>query len=219
MKKIVLLVASILATLHSVASHSSNDSNNPLILSPSDGIINHGSHYSHKSHSSHYSTAFSIQHDSVCNVTPDIIKIAEEGINSMYENYVNRESSTTLFRLKNAGTITTKQQKKIAKSLKKQAIIIEIVLSRIYISSHNEIIKSFNNEVIIHMNPEDKCLFISYVVKGVSRDFTEFPLGGGKMVIPLSSENTTFYQINQNNCVIDNKRDWMYKITQNLTIL
>lgn len=55
MKKIVLLVASILATLHSIASRSSNDSNNPLILSPSDGIYNHGSHASHRSHASHYS--------------------------------------------------------------------------------------------------------------------------------------------------------------------
>lgn len=50
MKKIVLLVASILATLHSIASRSSNDSSNPLILSPSDGIYNHGSHASHRSH-------------------------------------------------------------------------------------------------------------------------------------------------------------------------
>jgi len=55
MKKIVLLVASILATLHSIASRSGNDSNNPLILSPSDGIYNHGSHASHASHRSHYS--------------------------------------------------------------------------------------------------------------------------------------------------------------------
>ena len=55
MKKIVLLVASILATLNSIASRNSNDSNNPLILSPSDGIYNHGSHASHRSHSSHYS--------------------------------------------------------------------------------------------------------------------------------------------------------------------
>ena len=50
MKKIVILVASILATLHSIASRSSNDSNNPLVLSPSDGIYNHGSHASHASH-------------------------------------------------------------------------------------------------------------------------------------------------------------------------
>ena len=63
MKKIVLLVASILATLHSIASRSSNDSNNPLILSPSDGIYNHGSHASHRSHVSHYSA-----HNSINNV-------------------------------------------------------------------------------------------------------------------------------------------------------
>ena len=50
MKKIVLLVASIFATLHSIASRSSNDSNNPLVLSPSDAIYNHGSHASHASH-------------------------------------------------------------------------------------------------------------------------------------------------------------------------
>lgn len=51
MKKIVLLVASILATLHSIANRSSNDiNNNSLILSPSDGIYNHGSHASHASH-------------------------------------------------------------------------------------------------------------------------------------------------------------------------
>lgn len=59
MKKIVLLVASILATLHSIVSCSSNESNNPLILSPSDGIYNHGSHASHRSHASHYSASSS----------------------------------------------------------------------------------------------------------------------------------------------------------------
>jgi len=76
MKKIVLLVASILATLHSIASRSSNDFNNPLILSPSDGIYNHGSH---RSHYSHYSMAFSMKTDSIGEIPSkaiDFIKLS-----------------------------------------------------------------------------------------------------------------------------------------------
>ncbi len=76
MKKIVLLVASILATLHSIASRSSNDYNNPLILSPSVGIYNHGSH---RSHFSHYSMAFSMKTDSIGEIPSkaiDFIKLS-----------------------------------------------------------------------------------------------------------------------------------------------
>ena len=68
MKRIVLLVASILATLNSIVSRNNNDSNNPLILSPSDGIYNHGSHGSHASHRSHYSMSITVKKDSTRNV-------------------------------------------------------------------------------------------------------------------------------------------------------
>ena len=77
MKKIVLLVASILATLHSTASRSSNDYNNPLILSPSDGINSFVT--SHSSHSSHYSMFFKMKADSIGEIPSkaiDFIKLS-----------------------------------------------------------------------------------------------------------------------------------------------
>lgn len=56
MKKIILLVASILTAIQTIANRSVERTNsNPLVLSPSDGIYNHGSHGSHASHCSHYS--------------------------------------------------------------------------------------------------------------------------------------------------------------------
>ena len=70
MKKIFLLVASVLATLQSIANRSSEETNsNPLILSPSDGIYNHGSHASHASHCSHYSMTITVKKDSVQNIS------------------------------------------------------------------------------------------------------------------------------------------------------
>lgn len=211
MKKIVLFVASVLSSLQSAANRNSNEViSSPLLLSPSDGIYNHGSH------NSHYSVAFSIQHDSINNVTPDIIKISTEGIKSMYENEVSRDVRSALIRLKNAGKITAKQHKKITKSLK-QNIIVEIELPHIYISSNNEIIKSFNNDVVIKMNPEEKCLLISYIIKGISTSSTKFPMGGGKIIIPLSSEIAIYYNIIDNkNCVIDSKKDWMNLIVKKM---
>ena len=214
MKKITVLVATILAVLQSKANRNGNNLDaNLLILSPSHSSFNHSSHYSHSS------SSFSIQHDSIYNVTPDIIKMSKEGIKFMYEHIVSKESGVALYGLKKSGKITANQYKKIAKSLK-QGIIVEIELSRIYISSHNEIIKSFNNEVIFQMNPEDKCLFISYEVKGISRSSTPFQIKKGEMIIPLSSENTIFYQINEyQNCVIEGKWNWMNNIIQKITNL
>lgn len=70
MKKIFLLVASVLAALQSIANRSSEETNsNPLILSPSDGIYNHGSHASHASHCSHYSMTITVKKDSVQNIS------------------------------------------------------------------------------------------------------------------------------------------------------
>lgn len=64
MKKIILLVASILAAIQSIANRSIEESNtNSLILSPSDGIYNHGSHASHASHCSHYSMTITVKKD------------------------------------------------------------------------------------------------------------------------------------------------------------
>lgn len=69
MKKIFLLVASVLAALQSIANRSSEETNsNPLILSPSDGIYNHGAHASHASHCSHYSMTITVKKDSARNV-------------------------------------------------------------------------------------------------------------------------------------------------------
>ena len=69
MKKIVLLVASVLAAIQSIAIRSVEGTNsNPLILSPSDGIYNHGSHASHASHCSHYSMSITVKKDSARNV-------------------------------------------------------------------------------------------------------------------------------------------------------
>ena len=69
MKKIVLLVASVLAALQSIANRSPEETNsNPLILSPSDEIYNHGFHASHASHCSHYSMTITVKKDSARNV-------------------------------------------------------------------------------------------------------------------------------------------------------
>lgn len=68
MKKAVLLVASVLAAIQSIANRNVDGTNsNPLILSPSDGIYNHGSHASHASHYSHYSMSISTKVDSLSN--------------------------------------------------------------------------------------------------------------------------------------------------------
>ena len=72
MKKIFLLVASVLATIQSFANRSVDGTNsNPLILSPSDGIYNHGSHASHASHCSHYSMSIIVKKDSARNVSQE----------------------------------------------------------------------------------------------------------------------------------------------------
>ena len=70
MKKIILLVASILTAIQTIANRSVERTNsNPLVLSPSDGIYNHGSHASHASHSSHYSMSITVKKDSAQNVS------------------------------------------------------------------------------------------------------------------------------------------------------
>lgn len=69
MKKVVLLVASVLAAIQSIANRCVEGANsNPLILSPSDGIYNHGSHASHASHTSHFSMVITTRADSVSEV-------------------------------------------------------------------------------------------------------------------------------------------------------
>jgi hypothetical protein len=66
MKKIILLVASVLAAIQSIANRNVEGTNsNSLILSPSDGIYNHGSHASHASHASHYSMTITARVDSI----------------------------------------------------------------------------------------------------------------------------------------------------------
>ena len=70
MKKIVLLVASVLTALQSYANRSTYGAqDNSLILSPSDGVYNHGSHASHASHCSHYSMSITIKKDSIQEVS------------------------------------------------------------------------------------------------------------------------------------------------------
>lgn len=70
MKKIILLVASILTAIQTIANRSVERTNsNPLVLSPSDGIYNHGSHGSHVSHCSHYSMTITVKKDSVQNIS------------------------------------------------------------------------------------------------------------------------------------------------------
>ena len=70
MKKIILLVASILTAIQTIANRSVERTNsNPLVLSPSDGIYNHGSHGSHASHCSHYSMTITVKKDSVQNIS------------------------------------------------------------------------------------------------------------------------------------------------------
>lgn len=72
MKKIFLLVASVLAALQSIANRNADGTNsNPLILSPSDGIYNHGAHASHASHCSHYSMTITVKKDSTRNVSQE----------------------------------------------------------------------------------------------------------------------------------------------------
>lgn len=70
MKKIILLVAAILTAIQTIANRSVERTNsNPLVLSPSDGIYNHGSHASHASHCSHYSMSITVKKDSAQNVS------------------------------------------------------------------------------------------------------------------------------------------------------
>lgn len=70
MKKIILLVASILTAIQTIANRSVERTNsNPLVLSPSDGIYNHESHGSHASHCSHYSMTITVKKDSVQNIS------------------------------------------------------------------------------------------------------------------------------------------------------
>lgn len=72
MKKLFLLVASVLAAIQSIANRNVDGTNsNPLILSPSDGIYNHGSHASHASHCSHYSMSITVKKDSARNVSQE----------------------------------------------------------------------------------------------------------------------------------------------------
>ena len=103
MKKIVLLVASILATLNSIASRSSNNPNNPLILSPSDGIYNHGSHASHWSHTSHFSA--SNKSNIITNNTPAINVITNN------TPAIQQTSYFTKVELDSLGELSGKQKK------------------------------------------------------------------------------------------------------------
>lgn len=215
MKKIVLLVASILAALQTLAKGHGNDVyDSYLVLSPPNGIYNHGSHYSHRSH---VSSSFSIRHDSISNVTPDIMELTREGIRTMFTNDILRKSWTSLHWLQITGKVTPTEYEKIASSIK-QNVDIEIVLSNINISSKNKIVKSFyNDSTIIELEPDEKCLFISYDIKGKSSDSTEFLFSGGKMIIPLSTEITTFYHIKSGSiqqCLIETRMEWMNKIIQ-----
>lgn len=60
MKKVILLVASLLSAIQIFASKSKLLTvDNALTLSPSHEIYNHGSHASHRSHTSHYSASVS----------------------------------------------------------------------------------------------------------------------------------------------------------------
>lgn len=106
MKKIFLLVASILATLHSIASRSSNDSNNPLILSPSDGIYNHGSHGSHASHCSHYSMSITIKKDSTRNVNKDVRNFIIQSLASKHNCKVTDIDVMDMYVTKNNEIVT-----------------------------------------------------------------------------------------------------------------
>ena len=106
MKKIALLVASILATLHSIASRNSSDYNNPLVLSPSDEIYNNGSHASHASHCSHYSMSITIKKDSTRNVSKDVGYFIIQSLASEYKCEVKDIDVREMYITKNNEIVT-----------------------------------------------------------------------------------------------------------------
>lgn len=133
MKKIVLLVASILATLHSIASRNSNDSNYPLTLSPSDGIYNHGSHASHTSHASHWS------HISHYSMTITVKKDSIQNVNQKDRNSIIHSLA-----------------------LMHECADKNIEIIGLYISKNNGITCEKRDEVRYNPAPSEKCLYVSF---------------------------------------------------------
>ena len=110
MKKIVLLVASVLAAIQSIANRNVEGANsNPLILSPSDGIYNHGSHASHASHCSHYSMSITVKKDSAQNVSQEDRKSIIHSLAIMHNCTDKDIDIMGLYISKNNG-ITTKER-------------------------------------------------------------------------------------------------------------
>jgi len=110
MKKIFLLVASVLAALQSIANRGSEGTNsNLLVLSPSDGIYNHGSHASHASHSSHYSMTITVKKDSVRNISQEDRKFIIHSL-ALMQNCADKDIDIMgLYISKNNG-ITTQER-------------------------------------------------------------------------------------------------------------
>lgn len=110
MKKIFLLVASVLAAIQSIANRNGEGTiSNQLILSPSDGIYNHGSHASHASHCSHYSMTITVKKDSARNVSQEDRKTIIHSLAIMHNCADKDIDIMGLYISKNNG-ITTKER-------------------------------------------------------------------------------------------------------------
>ena len=110
MRKLVLLVASVLAAIQSIANRNADGTNsNPLVLSPSDGIYNHGSHASHASHYSHYSMTITVKKDSARNVSQNDKKYIIHSLALMHNCADKDIDIMALYISKNNG-ITTQEK-------------------------------------------------------------------------------------------------------------
>ncbi len=187
MKKIFLLVASILATLHSIASRSSNDSNNPLILSPSDGIYNHGSHASHRSHVSHYSA-----HNSINNVVTNNSPAIQR---SLYSTKVELDSlgelsgKQKMYAIENVSTDWKEDKEKVHLKAAYYA----------YVSS----VKTQNGSKVTaekQFPEKSKSIYLEFT----NGNWYVIPLSAGKFTIRGTS--SSFIEVS--------KSDWMSKLTK-----
>lgn len=191
MKKIILLVASVLAAIQSIANRNVEGTNsNSLILSPSDGIYNHGSHVSHASHASHYSMMFATKTDSVNNVSKEHINMVRTSLAKMYNCDIESVEIRHIFISAN---------------------------SEIY-KSHNGYRE--NPFITIYTeNNEERSLYISYRIMSKIENGFRHMLEGGEYLIPITNpENSIFYYIKDqfppNKCEIGDLADWMKSLIQ-----
>lgn len=184
MKKIVLLVASVIAALQSYANrYIDGIHDNSLILSPSNEIYNHGSHASHRSHTSH-SSHYSSMH---------VISVKKDFAQDV--NLSPKEKRNIIHTLAVIHSCADK----------------DINIEKLYISNNNKIIMKGSDMIEYVPAPNEICLYISYSKKDFSK-FTFAPsqfFSQLQVLIPLSSKKSNYFLIVGDSFRIEKKEQWM----------